>query len=207
MTIIMASISIMYFSISILIMSLSAEIIETESGLKIEIVSKPEECERKVKKGDNLAMHYTGMLENGDKFDSSQRRGEPLKFQIGIGKVIKGWDEGVLGMCVGEKRKLVIPPDSTLYFDIELMELSDGPQKKNVFKAIDANGDREISKDELKEYLVEQVKDGNPGKYDEELEGLVRQQDKILKGIFIGDDKDKDGFISHSEFSGPKDEL
>ena len=56
-------------------------------------------------------------------------------------------------------------------------------------------------------YLFVQVKDGNPGKNDEELEGLVRQQDKILKGIFIGDDKDKDGFISHSEFSGPKDEL
>ena len=167
----MAFHSIMYFCISILVMSLSAEIIEKESGLKIEVVSKPDECERKVKKGDNLAMHYTGMLENGDKFDSSLRRGEPLKFQIGIGKVIKGWDEGVLGMCIGEKRKLVIPPelgygkrgtgnippDSTLYFDIELMELSDGPQKKNVFKAIDANGDREISKDELKEYLVQQV--------------------------------------------------
>ena len=56
-------------------------------------------------------------------------------------------------------------------------------------------------------YFFVQVKDGNPGKNDEELEGLVRQQDKILKGIFIGDDKDKDGFISHSEFSGPKDEL
>ena len=56
-------------------------------------------------------------------------------------------------------------------------------------------------------YLFKKVKDGNPGKDDEELEGLIRQQDKILKGIFVGDDKDKDGFISHSEFSGPKDEL
>ena len=55
--------------------------------------------------------------------------------------------------------------------------------------------------------FVKKVKDGNPGKDDEELEGLIRQQDKILKGIFVGDDKDKDGFISHSEFSGPKDEL
>ena len=167
----MSSNLIIFFSVLVIIVCLSAEIIETESGLKIEVISRPEECERKVKKGDNLAMHYTGMLEDGDKFDSSRRLGKPLDFQIGIGKVIKGWDEGILGMCVGEKRKLVIPPElgygkrgtqnippnSTLYFDIELMEVSDGPQKKNVFKAIDANGDREISKDELKEYLVKQV--------------------------------------------------
>merc|ERR1712062_876788 len=205
----------------ITIVCLLAEIIETESGLKIEVVSRPEECERKVKKGDNLAMHYTGMLEDGDKFDSSRRLGKPLDFQIGIGKVIKGWDEGILGMCVGEKRKLVIPaelgygkrgtqnipPNSTLYFDIELMDVSDGPQKKNVFRAIDAKGDREISKDELKEYLVKQVSEVNLDKDEEELQDLISQQDKILKGIFIGDDKDKDGFISHSEFSGPKDEL
>ena len=167
----MISCSFICISILIFVVSSYEEVIETDSGLKIEMIEKPEECERKVKKGDNLAMHYTGMLEDGDKFDSSRRLGKPLEFQIGIGKVIKGWDEGILGMCVGEKRKLVIPPElgygkrgtqnippnSTLYFDIELMEISDGPQKKNVFKAIDANGDREISKEELKEYLVKQV--------------------------------------------------
>ena len=167
----MISCSFICISILIFVVSSYEEVIDTDSGLKIEIIEKPVECERKVKKGDNLAMHYTGMLEDGDKFDSSRRLGKPLEFQIGIGKVIKGWDEGILGMCVGEKRKLVIPPElgygkrgtqnippnSTLYFDIELMEIADGPQKKNVFKAIDANGDREISKEELKEYLVKQV--------------------------------------------------
>merc|ERR1711982_20253 len=83
------------------------------------------------------SMHYTGTLEDGTKFDSSVDRNEPFRFQIGVGQVIKGWEEGVLGMCVGEKRKLIVPPElgygdqgagdiipggATLYFDIELLE-------------------------------------------------------------------------------------
>ena len=167
----MASNAIACFSILIIVVVLSAEIIETESGLKIEIISKPTECERLVKKGDKLSMHYTGTLADGKIFDGSRKLNKPIDFQIGVGQVIKGWDEGILGMCAGEKRKLIIPPElgygkrgtqnipanATLYFDIELMDISDGPQKKNVFKAIDANGDREISKEELREYLVKQV--------------------------------------------------
>ena len=117
-------------------------------------------------------MHYTGTLEDGKIFDGSRKLNKPIDFQIGVGQVIKGWDEGILGMCVGENRKLVIPPekgygkrgtqnipaDATLYFDLELMDISDGPQQKNVFKAIDVDGDREISKQEIREYLVKQVK-------------------------------------------------
>ena len=81
-------------------------------------------------------MHYTGTLENGKKFDSSLDRGKPADFKIGVGSVIKGWDEGLMTMKVGGKRRLVIPaklgygpqgrpPDipgnSTLIFDIELL--------------------------------------------------------------------------------------
>ena len=85
--------------------------------------------------GQNVSVHYTGTLENGTKFDSSLDRGQPFQFRIGTGRVIKGWDEGVMTMKVGGKRKLIIPPslgygarnmgpipaNSTLIFEVELL--------------------------------------------------------------------------------------
>jgi FKBP-type peptidyl-prolyl cis-trans isomerase FkpA len=90
------------------------------------------------KPGDVIHVHYSGYLMDGKKFDSSLDRNEPLAFQLGVGRVIRGWDEGVVGMKVGGKRKLVIPsnlaygergmgstipPDSRLVFDIELVSI------------------------------------------------------------------------------------
>ena len=124
--------------------AVSAEVKETESGLKVEYISKPDACDKVARNGDMLSMHYVGTLESGAKFDSSYDRSEPFKFQIGVGQVIKGWEEGVLGMCVGEKRKLIVPPalgygdkgagdiipgGATLYFEVELIEILECPKE------------------------------------------------------------------------------
>lgn len=104
--------------------------------LKIEDLEKG--SGREVKSGDAVVMHYSGTLENGEKFDSSYDRGQPFTTRIGVGQVIKGWDEGVPGMKIGGKRRLTIPPDlaygnrgagnkippnSTLIFDVELIDI------------------------------------------------------------------------------------
>merc|ERR1711970_1660705 len=77
--------------------------------LQIGVKKRVENCEMKSRKGDTLHMHYTGTLQDVTEFDSSIPRGEPLSFTLGSGQVIKGWDQGLLAMCAGEKRKLVIP--------------------------------------------------------------------------------------------------
>jgi FKBP-type peptidyl-prolyl cis-trans isomerase len=89
--------------------------------------------------GGQVSVHYTGWLPTGEKFDSSVDRGQPFSFPLGAGQVIKGWDEGVAGMKVGGKRQLrippdlgygargaggVIPPNATLIFDVELLDVS-----------------------------------------------------------------------------------
>ncbi|KAK9471027.1 peptidylprolyl isomerase [Dipodascopsis tothii] len=110
------------------------------SGMRVGKLKKiaKEDCPRVSKNGDRLIIHYTGTLKDGTKFDSSLDRRKPFEFVLGQGQVIQGWDRGLLGMCVGEKRKLTIPPnmgygsrpvgpipaDSTLVFTAELLGIA-----------------------------------------------------------------------------------
>lgn len=109
--------------------------------LQIGIKKRPEVCERKSKTGDFLHIHYRGYLEDGGaEFDNSYKRGSPLTFTLGQGQVIQGWDKGLLGVCEGEKRKLIIPPDlgygpqgappsippnAVLIFEVEVVKIED----------------------------------------------------------------------------------
>jgi peptidylprolyl isomerase len=110
--------------------------ITTASGLKY--VEIAEGTGATPTKGQTISVHYTGTLENGTKFDSSRDRNQPFEFQVGTGQVIKGWDEGLMAMKVGDRRKLiipaelgygargaggVIPPNATLIFDVELLKI------------------------------------------------------------------------------------
>jgi len=195
---------------------------ETPAELKIETVYKPDECTVKTKSGDMLTMHYTGTLTDGKKFDSSYDRDQPFNFQLGAGQVIKGWDQGLLDMCIGEKRKLTIPPSlgygdrgagnvipggATLLFDVELVNIGDSPPTTNVFKEIDENADKQLSRDEVSGYLKKQMT-AVEGQDSDEIKNMLAEHDKLVEEIFQHEDKDKNGYISHEEFSGPKhDEL
>ena len=108
----------------------------TASGLSISELSVGEGAEATA--GQTVVVHYRGTLEDGTQFDASYDRGTPFSFPLGAGRVIKGWDEGVQGMKIGGKRKLiipsdlaygsrgaggVIPPNATLIFEVELLDI------------------------------------------------------------------------------------
>ncbi|KAF8242115.1 hypothetical protein K440DRAFT_607840 [Wilcoxina mikolae CBS 423.85] len=124
---------------------LVSTLVATAAAGELQIIKTHEvECKRKSKNGDNLSMHYRGTLEDGTEFDSSYGRG-PFTFPLGGGRVIKGWDQGLLDMCIGEKRKLIIPYDlaygengmgpipakATLIFETELLEIQGYDPKKD----------------------------------------------------------------------------
>lgn len=119
-----------------LLTSISEGFEQTESGLRYQIIQKGEGA--KATKGANVAVHYKGMFPDGSVFDSSYQRNQPIEFPVGMGNVIAGWDEGIQLLQVGDKARFVIPshlgygsrgaggvipPDATLVFDVELMEV------------------------------------------------------------------------------------
>ncbi|XP_059151835.1 peptidyl-prolyl cis-trans isomerase FKBP1A-like [Physella acuta] len=106
-------------------------------GVEVETIT-PGDGKTFAKKGDTVVVHYTGTLTNGKKFDSSRDRGKPFETKIGVGQVIRGWDEGFTQLSKGQRAKLtitpdyaygdkgaagVIPPNATLIFDVELINI------------------------------------------------------------------------------------
>lgn len=109
---------------------------KTNSGLRYKITEKGDGA--KAKKGDTVVVHYTGMFTDGKVFDSSVQRNNPIDFPVGMGRVISGWDEGILLLNEGDKARFVIPshlaygsqgaggvipPHATLVFDVELVKV------------------------------------------------------------------------------------
>ena len=128
-------------------MQLPENLTTTESGLQYVITE--EGNGEKPQPGDVVQVHYTGTLADGTKFDSSLDRGEPIAFSLGTGQVIPGWDEGIALMKVGDKCKLVIPPElaygeqgaggvippnATLIFDVELVGIQPGPPPRSAYR-------------------------------------------------------------------------
>eukprot|EP00795_Rhopilema_esculentum_P008089 gene8089-14005_t len=190
---------------------------------KIDSLYIPRHCTRKTQKGDLLVVHYTGWLaKSGRKFDTTvdvRRRYVPFEFVLGTGYVIRGWEKGLLNMCRGEKRKLVvpsvlgygrkglrgiIPPNATLVFEVDLLDMRRATPNyapMDLFTSLDKDGDKKLSRDEVSAYVKYQNKiyrHPNAAKPTEE------EHEQMVDQIFQREDRDKDGHISHSEFSGPK---
>ncbi|XP_058789348.1 peptidyl-prolyl cis-trans isomerase FKBP2-like [Phymastichus coffea] len=134
----------------ILLILVDSENLAAKKKLQIGIKRRVDNCTLKSKKGDTLFVNYVGILEDGSEFDKSSNYEDFFLVTLGSGQVIKGWDQGLMGMCVGEKRKLVIPPDlaygsvgalpkippnATLIFTVELVKLvpKDEPRQSDSY--------------------------------------------------------------------------
>ncbi|KAG8429284.1 hypothetical protein GDO86_020612 [Hymenochirus boettgeri] len=181
-----------------------------EEKVKIEVVHVPSDCDQKSKRGDLVNAHYDGYLaHNMTKFycSRSEMHGHPKWFVLGVGQVIKGLDIALMDMCRGEKRKVTIPPslaygelgydkippNATLFFEIELYAISQGPRSVEAFQKMDLDNDKHLSKEEINHYLTEEFK--RDGKED------PTKQSMILTDIFHKNDRDGDGFISAREYN------
>ncbi|KAF4326530.1 5UTR-bip-FKBP-Cre59-3UTR-Cam [Plasmodium falciparum NF54] len=134
-------------------------------GVQVETIS-PGDGRTFPKRGQTCVVHYTGMLEDGKKFDSSRDRNKPFKFMLGKQEVIRGWEEGVAQMSVGQRAKLtispdyaygatghpgIIPPHATLVFDVELLKLEASPSNPGA-----SNGS---TSDEVRKNLMDMFRD------------------------------------------------
>jgi len=189
----------------------------------VEVLYQPKGCERKSINGDLMVVHYTGWLKSTKKkFDTTidpRRRYAPFEFVLGTGYVIRGWDTGLQDMCPGEKRRMEVPPqiaygnkglrgvipaDATLIFLIELMDLRKTTPNYapiDLFTSLDRDRDNHLNRDEISEYIRYQH---NVYRNKNQPAPSPHEHERIVDSVMQNEDKDGDGVISHSEFSGPK---
>ncbi|XP_026127194.1 peptidyl-prolyl cis-trans isomerase FKBP7 [Carassius auratus] len=183
---------------------------ESNQDVKIEVTFLPENCSQKAKRGDMLNAHYDGYLaKDGSQFycSRSTNTGHPHWFVLGVGEVIKGLDLGLDGMCPGEKRKVTVPPslaygekgkgpvppNSTVIFEVELLFITRGPRSIEAFKEIDADNDKALTKEEIKEYLKMEARKLNTQKDESYF-------DDVVADVFHKNDHNADGTLSLKEY-------
>ncbi|XP_026074773.1 peptidyl-prolyl cis-trans isomerase FKBP7 [Carassius auratus] len=184
---------------------------ESNQDVKIEVTFLPENCSQKAKRGDMLNAHYDGYLvKDGSQFycSRSTNTGHPHWFVLGVGEVIKGLDLGLDGMCQGEKRKVTIPPslaygekgkgpvppNATVVFEVELLYITRGPRSIEAFKEIDADNDKALTKEEIKEYLKMEASKLNTQKDETYF-------DDVVADVFHKNDHNADGTLSLKEYN------
>lgn len=209
-----------------LVVLAGAEDVEHETGnagIRVVVYNGIGNCahDQKVQSGSKVKMHYAGSIhessaagEPGWEFDSSRKRGETFDFVIGTGRVIPGWDIGLLGLCKGAKAKLVLDPEhgygdigmgsipgnATLFFDVEVVDTEEpGPDSHtpevNIFVELDTNKDNYLTREELDEYFVKMKTEAPEGS---------DMPSETPQDLWESEDKNKDGKISWDEFDGPK---
>ncbi|XP_069111462.1 uncharacterized protein [Argopecten irradians] len=203
----------------ILIVTLAVSIAEENSvnkkgkvpQVEIEVIVAPtgSACTRRSKAKDVLKVHFDGFLEDGTKFESSREDGgEPILVQLGSKMALKGWDIGLIDMCVGEKRKLTIPPKfaygskgrgnvpgkATVIFEVELFDIQGGIHLSTAFSRLDLDMDGFIDTTEFEDQLKAASKSKEFPIPEDEF--MIRQ---IVQMAFQAGDRDRDGLLSQTE--------
>lgn len=199
----------------------------TKGELRSELLFMPRRCEAKVAYGDQAYIHYKVWKKNATQPDQFENKyfdrsahDKPYRFPVGMEYVIRGLDEGIIGMCIGEKRVFFIPdhmaygltgskgggtdetPAGDLKFEVEIYEVTPGHRSPAIFKQMDLDGDKYLTVKEVGKYMRLAYEQRH--EEDNSVEHLTEEHEiEWARHIFSTEDKNRDGYISFVEFVGP----